>query len=168
MNHAFDTISTPVGPFSIAVDANGHITATAFGGKAALQRRLGPGKLVRDAAQTRFASEQVRAYFAGKQRDFTLPFAPAGTAFQQRVWSALAAIPYGETRTYGQIAAVAGKPSAARAVGRANATNPICLIVPCHRVIGADGSMTGFAFGETIKRRLLEHEQVTASHSRAA
>lgn len=168
MNHAYATIHTPVGPFSLAVDADGRVTATAFGGRTALQRRLGPAKLVRNATVTEPALAQVRAFFAGKRRDFTLPLAPAGTAFQRRVWSALTEIPHGETRTYGQIAAALGKPSAARAVGRANATNPICLLVPCHRVIGADGSLTGFAFGEAIKRRLLAHERGAAPHSRAA
>ena len=85
-----------------------------------------------------------------------MPLAPAGTAFQQRVWKALLRIPFGRTRSYGEIARELR--SSARAVGRANSTNPVCLIVPCHRVIGADGSLTGFAFGEDLKRRLLEHE----------
>jgi methylated-DNA-[protein]-cysteine S-methyltransferase len=79
------------------------------------------------------------------------------------VWAALATIPFGETRSYGQIAAALGNPGASRAIGRANATNPICLFVPCHRVIGADGSLTGFAFGEDIKRQLLAHEGVLAA-----
>ena len=87
-----------------------------------------------------------------------MKLAPCGTPFQQSVWTALQRIPFGETRSYGQLATELGNPGAARAVGRANATNPIALIVPCHRVIGSDGSLTGFAFGEDIKRRLLAHE----------
>ena len=97
---------------------------------------------------------------------FTLKLAPSGTPFQQGVWAALQRIPFGESRSYGQIATELGNPGASRAVGRANATNPIALIVPCHRVIGSDGSLTGFAFGEDIKRRLLAHEG--ASHPPSA
>ena len=107
------------------------------------------------------------AYFAGKLRKFTLRLAPEGTPFQQKVWSALRRIPFGVTRSYGEIAAQLDNPKASRAVGRANGTNPICLIVPCHRVIGADGSLTGFAYGEKIKRRLLEHEGAAAQNLKA-
>jgi methylated-DNA-[protein]-cysteine S-methyltransferase len=103
------------------------------------------------------------AYFAGERSTFDVSLAPAGTRFQHRVWAVLRAIPAGETKTYGQIAAELGNPFASRAVGRANATNPICVIVPCHRVIGANGTLTGFAFGENIKRRLLALERARAS-----
>jgi methylated-DNA-[protein]-cysteine S-methyltransferase len=99
---------------------------------------------------------QLRGYFAGRRRTFDLRLAPDGTAFQQSVWAALREIPYGETRSYGELARQLG--TSPRAVGRANATNPICLIVPCHRVVGADGTMTGYAFGEKIKHRLLALE----------
>ena len=95
-------------------------------------------------------------YLAGKRADFDIPLAPSGTAFQQRVWEALREIPRGETRSYGALAKKLR--SSARAVGRANATNPICVTVPCHRVIGMDGSLTGFAFGVETKRRLLALE----------
>lgn len=157
----FTMFATPVGPFSLAVDENEALVATAFGDEAALRGRIKARSCIlkSDTKRTRAAQAQVREYFAGQRAAFTLPLSPAGTDFQQRVWSALRRIPAGETRTYGQLAAALGHPAAARAVGRANATNPICLIVPCHRVIGADGSLTGFAFGEEIKRRLLEHEQ---------
>src|SRR5262249_27128668 len=104
--------------------------------------------------------KQVLDYFAGKRRDFDLELAPQGTPFQQRVWEALQRIPFGATRSYGELAAQLGNAKASRAVGRANATNPVCVIVPCHRVIGADGSLTGFAYGENLKRKLLEHEGV--------
>ena len=161
MNAFYDTFRTPFGPFSIAATATGVVLATAFGDLAALRRRLGKCDLSNDTRACRAAREQILAYCAGERPDFTLPLAPHGTEFQHRVWAALRAIPFGGTRTYGQLAARLGSPNASRAVGRANATNPICLIVPCHRVIGADGSLTGFAFGEDIKRRLLEHEQTT-------
>ena len=104
-------------------------------------------------------ARQLDAYFAGLHRTFDLPLAPRGTPFQQRVWSALRAIPFGETRSYGQLAAALGKPSAMRAVGAANGRNPIAIVVPCHRVIGADGSLTGFGGGIERKRVLLRLEQ---------
>ena len=163
-----DTFHTPLGDFSIAVDQNGAVVGTAFGNAEALQRRVGKCHLIDDTSFVRSAREQVLAYFAGERREFDLRLAPNGTAFQQRVWAALRAIQFGETRTYREIAVLLGNPGAARAVGRANATNPICLVVPCHRVIGADGSLTGFAFGEDIKRALLEHERTVASRARAA
>ena len=154
------TFDTPCGPFSVAVNATGTVVATAFGDLARLAQRLPKGcePPDRQDALTAAIRSEVNAYFAGKLRRFTVPVAAQGTPFQHRVWTALTAIPYGETRSYGQLAAALGNPGAARAIGRANATNPICLLVPCHRVIGADGSLTGFAFGEDIKRHLLAHE----------
>ena len=104
------------------------------------------------------AARELREYFAGKRRDFTVPIAPQGTPFQQRVWSELARIPYGQHRSYGDLATSLGKPAAARAVGRANALNPLAIVLPCHRVIGKDGSLTGFAGGIDKKRWLLAHE----------
>ena len=104
------------------------------------------------------AVEQLGEYFAGERTAFDLPLRPAGTAFQLAVWSALRTIPYGQTRSYGQIAAQIGKPDAMRAVGAANGQNPIAVIVPCHRVIGADGSLTGFGGGLERKRILLDLE----------
>lgn len=162
MKHFCDCFRTSFGPFSLAVDETGAVTGTAFGDLRVLSRRLGICHPVNDKTRTAAARQQVLAYFAGERREFELPLAPCGTDFQQRVWALLRAIPYGETRTYGSLAAQLGKPGAARAVGRANATNPICVIVPCHRVIGTDGSLTGFAFGEKTKRRLLEHESARA------
>lgn len=108
-------------------------------------------------------ARQIAAYFAGEQKDFTLPLAPEGTEFQRLIWKKLREIPYGQTRTYGQIAAMAGKPAASRAVGMACYANPIMILIPCHRVIGSDGSLTGYAAGLDAKRFLLslerEHEQ---------
>jgi methylated-DNA-[protein]-cysteine S-methyltransferase len=152
----YSVFKTPAGLFSVAVDSDGAVTAAAFGEGGALMKRLNRGTLVADARKTAPARRQVEAWFNGKRRDFSVGLAPAGTRFQRRVWTALGKIPFGETRSYGDIARTLG--SSPRAVGRANATNPICLIVPCHRVIGADGSLTGYAFGKGTKRRLLAFE----------
>ena len=101
---------------------------------------------------------ELDAYFAGDLRQFRVALDPQGTEFQKRAWAALAAIPYGETRTYGQQAVAIGRPQAARAVGAANGRNPIGIVVPCHRVIGADGAMTGYASGVDCKVFLLKLE----------
>lgn len=104
---------------------------------------------------------QLGEYFAGERRLFDLPLAPRGTEFQRSVWQGLREIPYGQTSNYGELAEAVGRPNAARAVGAANGKNPISIIVPCHRVIGADGSLTGYAWGEEKKRRLLALESQT-------
>lgn len=105
------------------------------------------------------AEEELNEYFAGTRHRFTLPLAPKGTAFQQAVWAQLLQIPYGETRTYGQLAAALGRPQAYRAVGGACHANPIGILIPCHRVVGANGGLTGYAGGLEVKRYLLELEQ---------
>ena len=105
------------------------------------------------------AVEQLEAYFAGERNDFDLELSLAGSEFQRRVWQALLTIPYGETRSYGQVAEQVGATGAARAVGLANGRNPIAIIVPCHRVIGASGSLTGYGGGLDRKRSLLELER---------
>ena len=114
---------------------------------------------------------QLNEYFTGRRRTFDLPLSLRGTPFQRSVWLQLLQIPWGETRSYGDIARAVGKPGAARAVGMANQTNPLPIIVPCHRVIGANGSLTGYAGGLDVKARLLAlegvaREQTAASHSR--
>lgn len=157
-----DTFATPLGAFTVAVDAHGAVVATAFGDDTQLGRRLTGCKFVRDPARTATARRELQEYFAGERTAFNLPLAPAGSAFQHRVWTAVRGIPFGVTRTYGEIAAQLGVPGSARAVGRANATNPVCVIVPCHRVVGTGGSLTGFAFGVELKRRLLELERTGA------
>ncbi len=162
MKHYFDTFSTPVGDFSIALDERGAVVASAFGTVAKLRERFHPDGLVREPRRATAVRSQVQEFFAGKRDHFEVRLSPAGTAFQHRVWRELQRIPFGQIRTYAQLAAAVGRPRAARAVARANATNPICLLVPCHRVIGADGSLTGFAFGLGLKRRLLTHEQRVA------
>jgi methylated-DNA-[protein]-cysteine S-methyltransferase len=103
----------------------------------------------------REASRQLQLYFAGKLHDFALPLRPEGTTFQRTVWRALQDIPYGETISYGELARRVGNPSASRAVGAANGANPIPIVIPCHRVIGANGKLTGFGGGLPIKQRLL-------------
>lgn len=105
------------------------------------------------------AGTQLMEYLAGERKEFDLPLAFEGTEFQQAVWKALLAIPYGQTRSYGQIAAVIGKPKACRAVGMANNRNPIAIIVPCHRVIGANGGLVGYGSGLDIKEKLLNLEK---------
>jgi methylated-DNA-[protein]-cysteine S-methyltransferase len=105
------------------------------------------------------AQRELHEHFAGDRMSFDVPLEPRGTPFQQRVWRQLLAIPYGETRSYGQLAAAIDKPTASRAVGAANGRNPLAIFVPCHRVIGANGSLTGFAGGHEAKKRLLEIER---------
>jgi methylated-DNA-[protein]-cysteine S-methyltransferase len=107
--------------------------------------------------------DQLRAYFAGELTTFDMPLAAVGTPFQRSVWAALRRIPYGETRSYGQLALTLGRPEAARAVGAANGANPLGIIVPCHRVVGADGSLTGYGGGLERKRFLLELERGRAA-----
>ena len=106
------------------------------------------------------AKRQLEEYFAGLRASFSLPLNPRGTAFQKKVWQQLEAIPYGQTRTYGQIAAAVGQPTASRAVGGANHNNPIAIVIHCHRVIGANGKLTGYAGGLDIKEKLLRLEGV--------
>jgi methylated-DNA-[protein]-cysteine S-methyltransferase len=105
---------------------------------------------------------QIREYFAGQRREFALTLDLAGTAFQRKVWNALLTIPFGETRSYGQIARQIGNPGAVRAVGAANARNPVSIVAPCHRVIGSTGKLTGFAGGLEVKARLLALEGARA------
>jgi methylated-DNA-[protein]-cysteine S-methyltransferase len=133
-------------------------------GRAVTHLRMGAGEREapagarHDPAAFAEAEAQLRAYFAGELTEFELPLAPTGTDFQLRVWAALRAIPYGQTASYGEIAEAVGKPEAFRAVGATNGRNPIAVIVPCHRVIGADGTLVGFGGGLPRKRRLLELE----------
>ena len=107
------------------------------------------------------ACRQLREYFAGERKAFALPLAPAGTAFQKKVWAALREIPWGETRSYGDIARAIGKPTASRAVGMANGRNPLPIFIPCHRVIGTNGSITGYSGGLEKKRFLLRLEEIS-------
>ena len=112
----------------------------------------------RGAEPFRAAAHQLDAYFAGELTTFDLPLAPRGSKFQQRVWAALQTIPYGETESYGELAERIGSPGGARAVGLANGKNPIAIVLPCHRVVGSDGSLTGYGGGLDRKRQLLDLE----------
>lgn len=113
---------------------------------------------VEEHAAIKEAAQQLDAYWAGELRDFDLPLAPMGTPFQRKVWCALQEIPYGKTVSYGYIARKIGTPTASRAVGAANGRNPIAIVVPCHRVIGSTGKLTGYAGGLDMKEHLLAHE----------
>ena len=123
----------------------------------------GESPVVRDAAEKetdllRRAAKELKEFLAGKRRGFTVPLEPEGTDFQKAVWTSLRDIPYGETRSYGQIASAVGNPKACRAVGLANNKNPVAVIIPCHRVVGADGSLVGYAGGLDKKQLLLDLE----------
>jgi methylated-DNA-[protein]-cysteine S-methyltransferase len=118
-----------------------------------------PGFVKAETPLIKKAAAQIEEYLAGKRKKFTLPLVMHGTEFQTAVWQALQDIPYGKTRSYKEIAAAIGRPRAVRAVGMANHRNPISIIVPCHRVIGHDGSLVGYGSGLPLKRRLLELEQ---------
>ncbi len=117
-----------------------------------------PGAPEGETPLTARAAQELDEYFAGRRKAFTVSLSPRGTPFQLAVWEALRAIPYGQTRTYGEIAAAVGRPRAARAVGMANHDNPLLIFTPCHRVVGKDGGLTGFACGLEVKRFLLELE----------
>jgi len=149
------TIESPIG--RIAITANGRgIIEIRFGARRKVST---PRARDRTATHLRRACGQLREYFAGKRRRFTLPLdLSGGTSFQRRVWRACARIPYGEVRSYAELAAMADCPRGARAVGQGMGANPLPIVVPCHRVIRADGSLGGFGSGLPLKRRLLEWE----------
>ncbi len=152
-------IPTPVGEMYGAVDENGAVVLLEFSTyKSAEEAVSGLDDVVWDDKPVRELTRQVKEYFAGRRREFDLDLSPRGSDFQHRVWKHVRGIGYGSTASYGDVARRMRKRGASRAVGRANATNPVCLITPCHRVIGADGSLTGFGGGVEIKRWLLEHE----------
>lgn len=157
-------VGSPVGPLFIAVDEAGAVVRIEFVRDRSVAGLLA-GPVVEDAARTAHVERQLAEYFAGRRRDFDLQLAPEGTAFEKQVWAALREIPYGETRSYGAIARELGRPGSARAVGRANGANPLPIVVPCHRVLGADGSLTGFGGGLETKERLLELEGALTSRS---
>jgi methylated-DNA-[protein]-cysteine S-methyltransferase len=154
-------IDSPIGPLTALVDDGGALVRLLFAGDAAA-----PG-VVWDDARCAAVRAQLDAYFRGELRAFDVNVAPRGTEFQRRVWDELRRIPYGETISYRALAERIGRPAAVRAVGRANATNPIPILVPCHRVIGADGSLTGYAGGMDAKRTLLELEAGRAPRAAA-
>ena len=150
-------IDSPVGPLTLVVDDAGALAALYTAGQKHLPDAAGLG--VRDDTIAADAVAQLGEYFAGTRSAFELDLAPQGTDFQRRVWALLSGIPAGETRTYGQLAAQLGTPTASRAVGGAIGRNPLSIVVPCHRVIGASGALTGYAGGVERKRWLLHHER---------
>ena len=145
-------LDTPVGPVTVTATERA-VTAVRFGAAGPAVGQAGDLPPV-----LRQAVEELREYFAGERREFTLPLAPAGTPFQQQVWAALREIPYGATCSYGRIAGRIGRPKACRAVGMANNRNPIGIVVPCHRVVGASGALVGYAAGLPVKEALLRLE----------
>jgi methylated-DNA-[protein]-cysteine S-methyltransferase len=157
MSHFYKTVQTPVGALKLVASDKG-LAAVLWENDDPKRVRL--GELIEGAGHPVLAraESQLKEYFAGTRTEFDVPLDPAGTEFQKSVWDALGTIPFGETRSYAQIASAVGKPAAVRAVGAANGRNPISIITPCHRVIGADGSLTGFAGGLEAKRFLLDHE----------
>ncbi|HLK60441.1 MAG TPA: methylated-DNA--[protein]-cysteine S-methyltransferase [Chthonomonadaceae bacterium] len=155
--HRFET---PFGAMLAAVNAEGELTYLNFceDTRDAVPTLSGV-ECIPDAARCMPVVTQLNEYFCGDRQEFDLPLAPAGTPFQKKVWQELQHIPYGATWSYGQLAAKLGNPNASRAVGRANATNPISVVVPCHRVIGTNGKLTGYGGGLPRKERLLRLEQ---------
>ncbi|HKO57274.1 MAG TPA: methylated-DNA--[protein]-cysteine S-methyltransferase [Thermoanaerobaculia bacterium] len=147
----FSIYQAPFGPLILAADDDGALAEIRFRGDP-------PDGWEPDDGALRFVAEQLDAWFAGKTQTFDLKLAPRGTEFQQSVWRALREIPYGETTSYGELARVIGRPAASRAVGAANGANPIPIVIPCHRVIGSNRSLTGFGGGLPVKRWLLDHE----------
>jgi len=145
----FCTMRSPIGVLTITED-DGAITEIRFHGE---------GDIPPSTPVLQQAVAELTEYFAGLRREFTLPLSPRGTAFQRQVWQALRAIPYGQTRTYGQIAEAIGRARACRAVGMANHTNPLPIVIPCHRVVGSNGSLTGYAGGLDVKTALLQLER---------
>jgi methylated-DNA-[protein]-cysteine S-methyltransferase len=154
----YSLIGSPLGDLLVARDDVGIAALYLPTGKNA--QSPNPGWTREDTAFDDVRT-QLGEYFAGERQEFDLPLHPIGTAFQQQVWLALREIPYGQTASYGQTAAAIGHPNGSRAVGLANGRNPISIIVPCHRVIGANGSMTGYGGGIEAKQWLLAHEQKT-------
>ncbi len=146
-------LDTPIGPLLLARDDIG-LRLIRFEGPA----EAGPHVPSHDNLFEDVVA-QLTEYFAGTRRQFELPLAPAGTPFQQRVWAALLDITYGHTISYGELASRIGQKSASRAVGLANGSNPLPIVIPCHRVIGANGKLTGYGGGLAIKERLLAHER---------
>lgn len=150
-------IDSPLGPLTLAGTEDA-LTEIAFG----------DAREEKDSASPvlELAARELAEYFEGKRKEFTVPLAPEGTAFQRRVWDALREVPYGETESYKDIAVRIGKPGAAIAVGQANSRNPIPIIIPCHRIIGANGKLVGYTGGLHIKIALLELEKKNLTNTR--
>jgi len=148
-------IDTPIGMLTL-VEEDGALVEVRFG-ECRSGAQPGESPVLTQAAQ------ELREYFDGKRRSFTVPLNPKGTPFQKRCWDALLLIPYGQTRTYGQQAAMIGNPKACRAVGMGNHRNPLPVLIPCHRVVGAGGALTGYAGGLNLKQKLLRIERMNGT-----
>lgn len=160
MKYYTATVGSPCGPLVCVVDRSDAVTNIEFvdtAGEHGIRDRLleAGHKVKKGIRRTRKVRRQLERYFAGQVFSFDLELAPDGSAFQKEVWRVVQDIPYGETRTYGEIANAAGHPSASRAVGGATGANPIPIVIPCHRVLGSDGSLTGFGAGLAAKKLLL-------------
>ena len=153
----YTTLQSPVGELYIA-EESGKIVFISF------EKANVENGREKQTPLLSLAERQLTEYFDGARKTFDLPLNPSGTEFYQRVWKALEEIPYGETRSYKQIAEAVGAPKACRAVGGANRNNPLPVFIPCHRVLGTDGGLRGYAGGIEIKASLLEHEGVTSWH----
>ena len=162
MNAYAHTLDSPIGPLTVVVNGAGALTHILFA------HQSPPADVAWDADRCAAAATQLREYFAGERTEFKLPLAPAGSDFQRRVWDALRRLGHGEVVDYGGLGARIGRAGAARAVGRANATNPIPIVIPCHRVIGANGTLTGYAGGLDAKLALLRLEGCDVRNGRIA
>ncbi len=157
-------IDSLVGPLTVVSDESA-VTAIHFGDRVPDDAALTEPTDCAGSEVLRQAVRELAEFFAGERRNFTVPLAPVGTPFQQQVWRALQTISYGATCSYRDIARLIGRPAACRAVGMANHCNPIPIIIPCHRVVGADGRLTGYAGGLTIKSKLLQFERENCGES---
>ena len=163
MSETYTTMPSPVGDLLLTGEG-GRLTGLYMpSDRYARHAAANPGSARRDDAAFAAVRRQLEEYFAGERSSFDLPVAPAGTAFQQGVWSELQRIGYGTTITYAELAAKIGRPTAIRAAGAANGANPVSIVIPCHRVIGAGGELTGYGGGLARKRWLLNHERSTAA-----
>ncbi len=157
MIYCYKIVESAVGPLRLVASRHG-LAAVLWPHERPGRVRLPPAQEQRDHPLLLDVERQMNAYFAGTRSGFSVPLDFAGTDFQKNVWKALLTIPYGETRSYAQLATQIGRPAAARAVGAANGRNPMSIVVPCHRVLGADGALTGFAGGLEAKAYLLALE----------
>jgi len=149
-------VDSPVGPLTLIVDADGALVALYTHEQKYFPDAAALGE--RDDTVAQDAARQLEEWFAGTREEFDLELRPRGSDFQRAVWEQISCIPMGRTATYGELAALLGRPTASRAVGAATGRNPISIIVPCHRVVGASGALTGYAGGVERKRWLLDHE----------
>jgi methylated-DNA-[protein]-cysteine S-methyltransferase len=158
MSHVSKRVQSPVGLLTLVASEHG-LAAILWPDDPPGRVRLDAADEAPDHPVIQEAERQLAEYFAGRRTEFDLPLDPSGTPFQQKVWTALRSIPFGETRTYAEVATQIGHPGAARAVGAASGRNPLSIVAPCHRVVGTGGELTGFAGGLEVKARLLAFER---------